>query len=119
MWHSARSLVGALTSGTGRMVLAASVFLPTTAVAGGVAGESIGLFVDGGGVPVLAAHDGELDAQTGLGLVAGDGVMSTEDLVAVILWDEAKPRRLHPDSGLSVGASGASVAVSSGGRTGP
>ena len=91
-------------------------------LAGGVAlaEESVIEVVDVLDMPLPAIRDIELDGQSGLGLSARDRLRGPGERLAVILWDETKPRRPQPGIGLQTGSASASasITVSSGGRSG-
>ena len=71
-------------------------------------------------MPLTAIHDAELDGQFGFGLSAADRPAGTGERLAVILWDETKPRRPPPGIGPQTDSASAiaSITVSSGGRYG-
>lgn len=105
---------GILTTITSLILVALFAMAPCEAL-----GEEVGgPFSDSIGVPVSAIGESELQRQVGFGLAGGDRGLTSGDRIAVILWDEAKPRRPQPGVGLSVGprAAGASISVNVGGR---
>ena len=107
----------------GRLVwvlLLAGMTAPVFANGMAMAEESVFEPVDILDMPLPAIRDIELDGQFGLGLSAIESLAGSGERLAVILWDETKPRQAPPGIGLqsgSVSASG-SITVSSGGRYG-
>lgn len=91
------------------LLVAVAVLVPDKAQ-GGEVGHLFANSVNG---PVAVIDDDELGRLVGLGGVAGDSGEATPwDRIAVILWDEAKPRRTQPQAGFPGGRPAADASAS-------
>lgn len=115
MWRQFQPVIGAAIRHLGRCILAAGISIPVFAAGSAAAEESVDPFLE---MPLPAIQDRELEGQFGLGLAAPDGSTAPDERLAVILWDEAKPRRLQPSIAGSTDSASASarIAVSVGTR---
>lgn len=108
-----------------RLTVMAFSLLATLAVLapGGAFGEEPGSrFVDSIGTPESAIGERELEREVGFGLAGANRGATPRDRVAVILWDETKPRRPQPNIA-NIGlpgstVAGASITINVGGRPG-